>query len=155
MFPVRDTQSWNTSAPTPKAKETHTEAFVAFFQYSPYRKGARKAPASAPQETPIICAMKVMPGFASLMMAMAAETAMKKTIKPCIIPTTVFSSGSFFILGMITSRVSVELEVSTSEDRVDMEAESTSTITIAMMTSGSVDSMVGMMVSNAGFPEGV
>ena len=28
-------------------------AFVVFFQYSPYRKGARKAPARAPQEMPI------------------------------------------------------------------------------------------------------
>ena len=34
-------------------------ARVAFFQYRPYRKGARKAPASAPQLTPISWAIKV------------------------------------------------------------------------------------------------
>ena len=42
-----------------KAKLTMQAALVARFQYRPYRNGARKAPASAPQDTPMSCAMKV------------------------------------------------------------------------------------------------
>ena len=45
------------------------------------------------------------------------------------------------------SRVRVELEASTREDRVDMEADSTRITTMAMSTSGSPESMVGMMES--------
>ena len=45
------------------------------------------------------------------------------------------------------SRVRVELEASTREDRVDMEAESTRMTTTAMSTSDSPESMVGMMES--------
>ena len=40
---------------------------------------------------------------------------------------------------MITSRVSVELDVSTSDESVDIEADNTSTITIAIMIDGNVD----------------
>ena len=35
------------------AKETQTEAAEAHFKYSPYKNGARNAPARAPQEIPI------------------------------------------------------------------------------------------------------
>ena len=45
------------------------------------------------------------------------------------------------------SSVSVELEVSTRDDKVDMDAESTRITTMAMSTSGSPESMVGMMES--------
>ena len=45
------------------------------------------------------------------------------------------------------SRVMVELEVSTREDRVDMDAESTRTTTTPMRISGSLESMKGMMLS--------
>ena len=38
-------------------KLAHTEALVAFFQYRPKRNGAKNAPASAPQEIPIISAI--------------------------------------------------------------------------------------------------
>ena len=41
----------------------------------------------------------------------------------------------------------MELEVSTREDKVDMEAESTRTITIPTKISGSVESMEGIMAS--------
>ena len=43
--------------------------------------------------------------------------------------------------------VSVEDDVSTSEDSVDMDADSTSTITRPISTSGRVDSMVGITES--------
>ena len=43
--------------------------------------------------------------------------------------------------------VNVELEVNTSEDNVDMEAESTNTITTPIRISGSVDSIVGIIES--------
>ena len=49
------------------------------------------------------------------------------------------------------SSVKVELEASTSEDRVDMEAESTSTTTTAISTVESPASMVGTMES---YPSG-
>ena len=52
----------------------------------------------------------------------------------------------------MTSRVSVELDVSTKEESVDMEAERTSTTTIAIITTGSVDNMAGTIVSNNGLP---
>ena len=42
-----------------KKKLTQQAALEARFQYNPNRKGARKAPASAPQLTPISWAMKV------------------------------------------------------------------------------------------------
>ena len=45
------------------------------------------------------------------------------------------------------SRVSVELEVSTREDKVDMEADSTSITTMPIRISGSPESMAGMIVS--------
>ena len=49
--------------------------------------------------------------------------------------------------GLMKSRVRVELEVRTSEDRVDMEAESTMITMTPMRMSGRVESMVGMMES--------
>ena len=53
----------------------------------------------------------------------------------------------FTRLPLIKSRVRVELEVSTREERVDMDADSTSMTTIPISRSGSPDSMPGMMVS--------
>ena len=67
--------------------------------------------------------------------------------------TCFFSGISFFDAGRITSSVSVELEVKTSEERVDIDAESTSTMTTAIITEGSVESIEGTMVSNSGLPE--
>ena len=51
------------------------------------------------------------------------------------------------MLPLMRSMVSVEDDVSTSDESVDMEADSTSTITRPISTSGSVDSMVGIMES--------
>ena len=53
------------------------------------------------------------------------------------------------------SRVIVELEVRTSEDSVDMEADRTRTMTMPMRMSGSVESIDGMIASNAMLPSGL
>ena len=45
------------------------------------------------------------------------------------------------------SRVMVEEEASTREERVDMEADSTSTMTMPRMREGRVDSMRGITAS--------
>ena len=42
-----------------KRKHTQQDAFVTFLEYNEYINGARKEPASAPQETPISCAINV------------------------------------------------------------------------------------------------
>ena len=47
-----------------KSMAAQHPVFVVFFQYSPYRNGARKAPAIAPQLTPIACAIKATLEFA-------------------------------------------------------------------------------------------
>ena len=51
------------------------------------------------------------------------------------------------LLALNNQSVSVDEEVSTSEESVDMEAESTSTTTIPSRISGKPESMVGMMES--------
>ena len=64
-----------------------------------------------------------------------------------------FLSEHFFRLGLMRSIVSVELEVSTSEDRVDIDAESTSTTTRPIRISGrAVCSRDGIMASKSGLP---
>ena len=65
---------------TPKTKQTQQLAFVVPFQYRLNRYGARKAPASAPQLTPIICAIKESFN-SSYTMAMTALTAIKRATK--------------------------------------------------------------------------
>ena len=42
-----------------KMKHTQQDALVTFLEYKEYINGAKNAPASAPHETPISCAMKV------------------------------------------------------------------------------------------------
>ena len=54
--------------------------------------------------------------------------------------------------GLITSKVKVELDVRTKEESVDIEAESTSTITTAIITGANVESIAGTIVSKRGFP---
>ena len=119
-------------------KENRTECKC--FQYRPYRKGARKEPARAPQDTPIICAimekLKV-----SLSIAMTVDTTMKNTTKMRTVRSFFLSLISLREAGAITSRVRVEAEVSTRLDRVDMEADSTSTITTAISAAGREDSI--------------
>ena len=69
----------DTVIPTPAAKLAHTAAGVTRFQYSPYRNGARNAPASAPQEIPMSCAMKSGGSSARTTLIM-----MNATIRTCI-----------------------------------------------------------------------
>ena len=121
-------------------------ARVAFFQYRPYRKGARKAPASAPQDTPMSWAMKVTLDL-YWMMASTTEMAMNTTMRHRITRTCFFWLMPFTRWSRIRSRVRVELEVSTREDRVDMEADSTRITTTAISRSGRPDSMVGITAS--------
>lgn len=108
--------------------------------------------ASAPQDTPIIWAINVTSGCASLKIAITADTMMKNTMNNRIVDTSCSSGIFFFEAGLITSSVNVELDVSTSDDSVDMDADNTSTITTAITIDGSVDNIVGMIVSNNGFP---
>ena len=81
------------------------------------------------------------------MMASTTEMAMNTTMRHRITRTCFFWLMPFTRWSRIRSRVRVELEASTREDRVDMEAESTRMTTTAMSTSDSPESMVGMMES--------
>ena len=51
------------------------------------------------------------------------------------------------ILSFKKSSVKVDADVSTNDDRVDIEADKTSTITIPMSKSGNVESIDGTMAS--------
>ena len=53
-----DEKAGGTKLP-PLAKQTQTDAFVTHLKYNPYINGARKAPANAPHEIPISCAINV------------------------------------------------------------------------------------------------
>ena len=84
------------------------------------------------------------------MIAMYAEITMKNTMNTRMMETFFFSPILFLERGSITSSVNVELDVSTREESVDMEAESTSTMTTAMTSAGRVASIAGTIVSNRG-----
>ena len=127
---------------TPLAKLAQTATFVTPFQYKPYINGAKKAPASAPQEIPISCAMKVGGSKAIITLITIKKTNIILMQRSCF-----FSSISFTIFPLIKSSVNVELEVNTKDDKVDMEAESTSTMTIPTKISDKEDNMVGMIAS--------
>ena len=133
--------------------EAQQPAAVVRFQYRPYMKGARKAPAMAPQLTPIAWAMKATLEFFWIM-ASTAEIMINTTIRARMIVSCFFSSICLTIRPLSRSRVMVEEEVSTREDRVGMEAESTRMMTTAIRKGERLDSMVGMMLSypSAGTP---
>ena len=131
-----------TVSPTPVINPAHTPARVTPFQYKPYKNGAKNAPANAPHEMPISCAIKV--GGSS---AITTETTIKNTIKTCIVTICFFSLIFFIILSFKRSSVSVELDVSTREERVDIDAESTSTTTTPISRSGSMESICGIILS--------
>ena len=63
-----------------------------------------------------------------------------------------FSSIFFTILPLMRSSVRVELEVRTRLERVDIEADSTSTMTMPISTSGRVLSIEGIIESYIGAP---
>ena len=120
---------------TPHAKLAQTEAFVTPFQYRPYINGARKAPANAPHEIPMSCAIKVGGSSAITTLITIKNTNMILMQRSCF-----FSSISLIIFPLIKSNVNVELDVSTSDDKVDMDADNTNTITIPIRISGRVES---------------
>ena len=69
----------------------------------------------------------------SLRIAITADIKINKTISQRIIPTFFFSLTSLLEAGTNTSSAKVEAEVKTNEERVDIEADNTSTITIPIM----------------------
>ena len=107
--------------PTPKINETQTLADDVFLLYRPNINGARNAPASAPHEIPISCAINVTP-LLYCTTAITAEIAINTTMKIRMINTCFFSVISFTIVPRIISSVSVEEDASTSDDHVDMDA---------------------------------
>ena len=82
------------------------------------------------------------------MMAITAEITMKTAIRIRITLSCCPSFISFFMAGLMKSSVSVEEEVSTREESVDMEADRTRITTSAIRMAGRLDSIVGMMESN-------
>ena len=124
----------------------HTAAFETFFLYRPQRNGPRNEPASAPQEMAMSCAMNGSEPC-TWMMPMNADNAMNTTSSTRIQAICFFSLMSFTMLPLIKSSVSVEDEVSTREDNVDIEADSTMTTSTPSRMSGMFDTSAGMMES--------
>ena len=81
------------------------------------------------------------------MSAKTTEIAMNTTISSRMVSTCCFSFISLASVSLMKSSVSVELDASTSEDSVDIEAESTRMTTTAIRNEESPSSMVGMMES--------
>ena len=133
--------------PVPHIKHVQQAATVVFFQYKPYKNGARNAPAIAPHETPISCAMNVIL-LEYCTMAITADTATNITSMSLMTSICFFSSIFGAMTGFIKSMVSVELDVRTSEESVDIDAESTSMTTSPIRAAGSFSSRCGMMASN-------
>ena len=79
--------------------------------------------------------------------ASTTEMEINTTISPRIHRTCRLSSISRMMFPRMKSSVRVELEVSTRELRVDMEAESTRITTTAIRVAGRPESMAGMMAS--------
>ena len=127
---------------TPLAKLAQTAALVTPFQYKPYINGAKNAPANAPQEIPMSCAIKAGGSNAITTLITIKNTSIILMQRSCFL-----SSISFIIFPLMKSNVNVELEVSTKDDKVDIEAESTSTMIIPTKISDNEDNMVGMIAS--------
>ena len=140
--------------PTPTMKLAHTAGRETRLEYSPQKNGPKNEPASAPHEMLISCAMNVMDELYCTS-AITAEITMNTTISTRMYTSCFFSLMFFTTLSFSRSSVSVDDDVSTSDDSVDMDALSTSTITMPMSRSGSVDSMVGMIESYTGVPAAV
>ena len=117
--------------PTPEIKHAATAALVTFLLYSPYMNGARNAPASAPQE--IDMSVEI---YAFLLRAITTEIRRNTAMKILMTRTSFFSFIFPFVSGRIRSIVTVELDVRTSDESVDIEAERTSTTTSPIIISG-------------------
>ncbi len=132
--------------PAPKIKLAQAEALVVRLEYRPYRNGAKNAPASAPHEMPMSCAMKV-----TLLLyctsAITTDIKMNTTIKILSTKSCVFSLIFLQMLPLMKSSVNVEPDAKTKDDSVDMDADSTKTTTTPIKISGSPSSMTGIMES--------
>ena len=82
------------------------------------------------------------------MTAMTADNAINTTSMIRIVRTCFFSDIFGAIDALIKSIVSVELEVRTNEDKVDIEADNTRITTNPINTSGRFSSRCGMIASN-------
>ena len=97
------------------------------------------------------CAMKVTELLA-WMMAITEDTMMKNSTSRRM-QSSLFRScicvplRALAMAGSMMSSVSVDPEVSTSEDKVDMDAERTRMMTTPIIRSGRVASMEGTMLS--------
>ena len=127
---------FSTVMPTPATKLAHTAIFDVFLSYSAYTKGPRNAPARAPHEIPISCAINV--GGLS---AIKTEITINTPMNTRIVSTCFFSVISFTNRSLIKSRVSVELDVRTSDESVDIDADRTSTTVTPIRISGRVESI--------------
>ena len=83
----------------------------------------------------------------SLFNAIITEIATNTTTKILISNTCFFSAVFFNTVVPKKSIVIVELDVSTNDESVDIEADNTNTITIPINISGSVESIVGIIES--------
>ena len=81
-------------------------------------------------------------------MAMTADTATNMTSMTLMISICFFSSILGAMTGFIKSIVSVELDVRTRDESVDIDAESTSMTTSPIRAAGSFSSRCGMIASN-------
>ena len=135
-----------TVMPTPAIKLAMQAAFVTPFQKSPYINGARNAPASAPHEIDMRVEITVC-GFLRVIIASTTEMIRNTAMKILIVISCFFSSIFSFIIGLIRSIVKVELDVSTSDESVDIDAESTRTITSPKSSEGSFSIIVGTIPS--------
>ena len=129
-----------------KIKQHQTLALEVFLEYRLYKSGAKKAPAKAPQEIPINCAIKVTL-LLYCKIAITTEIAIKIMMKKRMQNSCFFSFISFMTVVFKKSKVKVELEAKTKLDKVDIEADKTKTMTTAIKISGRSWSMAGMMLS--------
>ena len=105
---------------------------VVLFQYNPYRYGAMNDPATAPQESDIRVMIKLNSFF-----AIKYESATKTPLKKRIIKSEFSLDMRGFTWPLYMSIAIAEAETKISEDKVDIDAESTKR-TIKTMSPGGI-----------------
>jgi len=132
--------------PVLNPKQLHTAARLTLFQYNPYKNGARNDPAKAPHEIPISWAIKVIPPL-YWAMAITDEIITNTTISIRINKSCFLSVMFLMTWPFRKSKVKVEAEDITKDERVDIEAANTIRITTPIMTSENCESIVGIIES--------
>ena len=137
-----------TVRPTPQAKQTQAAALDERLRYSPYRNGAMNEPASAPQLSQLLSELDALSDSFAYLGSYYAQKVMGID-KPRVGLLNIGAESSILLrnTGLMKSSVSVELEVRTSEESVDIEAESTMITMMPIKMSGSPESIVGMTES--------